>query len=132
MIDTIINFVVNLQWNSRLAIALYWVPFSFCLYGYTVRTFKRYIVDRKIRETPGAIYIPKEKIGTLLGRALVTITPIANLWAAMFDLAPKMFSSLFSVIEKIFDQPLVPDTKYHHDIRKDKNNKEKINVSNFS
>lgn len=120
MIDTVTNFVVNLQWNSWLAIVLYWIPLTFCMYGYTNRTIKRYIADRKTRETPGAIYVPRERLGTLLGRALVTITPIANLWATMFDLAPKIFSNFFKTIEKIFDQPLVPDTKYHSDIRRSK------------
>lgn len=30
----------------------------------------------------------EDTIGTLIGRAIVTITPVANLWAASFDVAP--------------------------------------------
>lgn len=121
MIDTILNYVYTFQWNGWLAIGLYWLPLSFCAYGYSVRTFRRYVADRKLRETPGAHYHPKETLGTLIGRALVTVLPIANLWASAFDLAPKIFSHFFETLAKIFDQPLVPDTKYHAQLRK-KNN----------
>jgi len=56
-------------------------------------------------------YSPTDKIGTLIGRALVSIVPIANLWAGMFDVAPRLFSHLIERIEKIFDTPLVPPVK---------------------
>lgn len=121
MVDMILNYILTFQWNSWLAIGLYWVPLSFCVYGYTARTIKRYVSDKKERETPGAFYYPRETVGCLIGRALVTILPIANLWAALFDLAPKIFSEFFTLIGKIFDQPLVPDTKYHYDLRKKEN-----------
>lgn len=56
-------------------------------------------------------YSPTDKIGTLIGRALVSIVPVANLWAGMFDVAPRLFRRLIERIEKIFDSPLVPAPK---------------------
>ena len=53
-------------------------------------------------------YSPTDKIGTLIGRALVSIIPVANLWAGMFDVSPRLFRRLIDRIEKIFDAPLVP------------------------
>jgi len=56
-------------------------------------------------------YKPTDRIGTLIGRALVSIIPIANLWAGMFDISPRLFSRLIERIEIIFDTPLVPSNK---------------------
>lgn len=56
-------------------------------------------------------YYPTDKIGTLIGRALVSIVPVANLWAGMFDVAPRLFRRMIERIEKIFDSPLVPAPK---------------------
>lgn len=56
-------------------------------------------------------YSPTDKIGTLIGRALVTIIPFANLWAGVFDISPRLFKRLIETIEKIFDTPLVPQDK---------------------
>ncbi|MCU9931067.1 hypothetical protein OFL77_27425, partial [Escherichia coli] len=53
-------------------------------------------------------YYPTDTIGDIIGRAIVSILPIANLWAASFDLAPKIFSRFFDAIAKAFSQPLVP------------------------
>lgn len=57
-------------------------------------------------------YSPTDRIGTLIGRVLVSIIPIANLWAGMFDISPRLFSRLIERIEIIFDTPLVPSNKY--------------------
>ena len=112
MFDTILNF----EFNSLLGILLYWVPLSLCLYGYTLRTWVNYQHDVKERalheEQPkGNFYSPTDTIGTLIGRGIVTIVPVANLWAAAFDVAPKMFRSFFEWIGKVFDMPLVPEKK---------------------
>jgi hypothetical protein len=47
-------------------------------------------------------------VGSILGYALLTIIPVANLFAAIFDVAPKVFSSAIKYLEKVFNQPLVP------------------------
>ncbi len=59
---------------------------------------------RKFPRPEFASYRPTDTVGTLIGRAFVSFLPVANLWAAMFDLAPDVF-------ERVFNQPLVPEDK---------------------
>lgn len=105
-----IDYVREFEWNSTLGILLFWVPLAFCLVGYTLRTAKNYRKDVAKRLSDG-FYHPTDTIGTLIGRALVSVIPVANIWAAMFDLAPEVFSGLFKWLGKVFDQPLVPDNE---------------------
>jgi len=109
--------------NSLFGIILYWVPVSLCLVGYTIRTGANVRADRKKRKDVEKVvadnpttdgyeanryYNPTDTIGSLVGRAIVTVTPIANLWAALFDVAPFLFGNFFVWIAKVLDQPLVP------------------------
>jgi len=94
-------------------VLLYLVPLVFCLVFYTVRTVKNYrndVAERAghLRQDDSWGYIPTDTIGTLIGRALVSILPVANIWAALFDLAPGVFGNLFKALGRLFDQPLVP------------------------
>lgn len=112
MIKFLTLFCVNtVTFNSILGFLLYWVPLLFCMVGYTIRTGKNYRKDIKARDKLFDSYHPTDTIGTLIGRALVSIIPIANLWAAIFNLAPDFFGELFDYIGKIFDQSLVPRKK---------------------
>lgn len=56
----------------------------------------------------GNSYKPTDTVGTIVGRVLVSWLPVANLWAALFDLGPEVFGRFFRWIGKVFDQPLVP------------------------
>lgn len=112
------------QFNSILGICLYWAPMSLCVIGYTLRTArnlrKDLITRRKCKENwlsgnPEGrslmcmdYYAPTDTVGTLIGRAFVSIMPVANIWAAMFDVAPALFGKLFDYITTVFNQPLVP------------------------
>lgn len=112
MIEFLKLFCVNTAtFNSIFGFILYWVPLLFCIVGYTIRTGKNYRIDIKERESSPKSYCPTDTIGTLIGRAIVSIIPIANLWAAIFSLAPDFFGDLFNYIEKVFDKPLVPRKK---------------------
>ena len=126
MIESIRQFAFNTAtFNSLVGILLYWVPTALCIVGYTVRTFRNVQTDvkrrkecevaermAKVTETRScSYYTPTDTIGSLLGRALVSILPIANLWAAMFDVAPIMFKRIFDLFDKVFNQPLVPPRK---------------------
>lgn len=123
MIDAILGYWAN-PW---IAMMLYWLPLSICALGYTLRTFENYhkdlaartayvsaLAEAKRKDDDGRsmrgvdYYSPTDKIGTLIGRALVTLCPIANVWAAVFDVSPRMFSRIIQRVEAIFDQPLVP------------------------
>lgn len=115
----LVNKVLSLPLNSELGILLYWVPASLCAFGYTVRTFANYQRDVSkraevalISEDPSSresrYYSPTDTIGALVGRAIVTIIPVANLWAATFDVAPSLFGRFFSYLGRVLNQPLVP------------------------
>lgn len=106
-----LDYIMNFEWNGWIGIGLYWVPLAFCVFGYTMRTAQNYMKDKEAREKKGEYYHPTDTVGTLIGRAIVSVVPVANLWAAMFDVAPKVFSRLLDAIERIFSQPLVPDSE---------------------
>jgi len=132
-----INYLLTNWMTGWMEMLLYWLPLSICVVGYTLRTAENYqkdLIERdkyrkssKIRKEMGSdelndyirknkgvyssYYSPTDKIGTIIGRALVSIIPVANLWAGLFDVAPRLFHRLIERIEKIFDTPLVPAIK---------------------
>lgn len=105
------DYILDFQFNSRLAIILYWIPLFFCIFGYTMRSAKNYIKDKEEREKDKHYYVPTDTVGDLVGRFLISLVPIFNLIAAMFDLSPEVFSSFFRFINKFLDIPLVPKRK---------------------
>lgn len=137
MIMNGISYLLTNWMTGWMGMLLYWLPLSICVVGYTLRTAENYqkdLIERdkyrkssKIRKEMGSdelndyirknkdeyssYYSPTDKIGTIIGRALVSIIPVANLWAGMFDVAPRLFHRLIERIEKIFDTPLVPEIK---------------------
>ena len=127
-----INWVYEYWLTGWMGLFLYWLPLSLCVVGYTIRTFDNFKTDVSEREKYlrylsikqekidsgkdldkriTCYYRPTDTIGTLIGRALVSITPVANLWAGVFDVAPRMFSRVIKIVEKAFDTPLVPEPK---------------------
>ena len=106
-----IDWIHGLQLNSTLGLLLYWLPLAFCGYGYLLRTHRNYQKDKAKREEPGGYYAPTDTLGTLIGRGLVSVVPVANLCAATFDLGPEVFGRAFKLIGEVFDQPLVPDSE---------------------
>ncbi len=123
MIDSILNFIFPFQWTSWPGILLYWIPLVICLIGYSIKTIKQYLKDKKVRETPGTYYIPSLTIGTVLARILATVLPTINLIAAIFDIVPKLSSQLFLLVDDLFCYPLVPDSSRYINIRERKNEK---------
>ena len=108
MITNIAEFLTDPIWGSLF----YVLPFTICAYGYTARTWNNYRKDVLNRDDPErTIYYPTDTIGSVLGRALVSIIPLANLWAAAFDIGPEVFGDFFRWLGKLFDQPLVPKRK---------------------
>ncbi len=116
--ETLLTFNLwGVSLTNWLGILLYWLPAALCLYGYTIRIWVRYRRDYNDREEYERdlndsrrihAYIPSLTVGSILGYALLTIIPVANLFAAIFDVAPKVFSSAIKYLEKVFNQPLVP------------------------
>lgn len=99
-------------WNGWIALLLYWLPLVLCVYGYTVRSALKVRKDRAAREKAATqehgLYLPSITLGTLAGYAATTVVPVANLFAAIFDVAPAMFRSFFDWCARVLDFPLVP------------------------
>lgn len=115
--DYIPDFVLDVYHNTLLAGLLYWLPLAFCAFGYLMRTARNFRKDRGERTRPGAFYHPTDTIGSLIGRAIVTLLPVGNLLAAIFDLGPEVFGKFFEWLRAVFDQPLVPDIPDGQEIR---------------
>lgn len=120
-----LEYITDFRWNSLLGILMYWVPLLFCVYGYLLRTHRNVQKDKREREN-GSYYMPTDKMGTLIGRGILAILPVGNLFAAIFDLGPEVFGRFFRRLEQLFDIPLVPDTDAAKAKREQKKNS-KIN-----
>lgn len=106
-----IDWTLSIWANQWIAFGLYWAPLAFCAVGYFARTMRNFTKDRSERIKPGGYYVPTDTLGTLIGRAVVTLLPVGNLLAAVFDLAPEVFGRFFKWISRVFNHPLVPDFK---------------------
>ena len=113
-----IDYIWNFEWTGLMGILLYWVPSACCCVGYTARTANNYMQDKRQREEAGARYEPTDTIGALIGRAIVSALPVANLWAAAFDIAPKFLGGFFDWLDRVFNTPLVPDSDSYKSKRK--------------
>ena len=116
MTDWLVKFSIETAtFNSIFGICLYWLPMLICMVGYTMRTARNIQVDKKERAEKesgkSTYYSPTDTIGDLVGRSLISLIPIGNLWAALFDVSPMLFEKLFKWIGQVFDQPLVPKRK---------------------
>lgn len=136
-----LDYLMKSWMTGWMGMLLYWLPLTICVVGYTLRTSENLQNDyierekyraflKRLKELEGnedetdrfkrscyhseqytTHYSPTDKIGTLIGRALVSIIPFANLWAGTFDVSPRLFKRLIERIEKIFDTPLVPQDR---------------------
>lgn len=103
-----IEWVLGYWGNKWIALGIYWIPMATCAVGYIIRTARDIQKDRVTRAEYPTIYIPTITIGTLIGRGIVSIIPIANFCAALFDVFPGIIKGFFRILGDIFDQPLVP------------------------
>lgn len=116
MIDLIWNLVTNVELNSMMGIYLYWAPTLYCLVFYFIRTVVNFREDKErhdkyLADPRNNWYAPSETVGTILGRLLTSVTPVMNIWAALFDLTPEVFKRFFKYFGNLLDIPLVPKKK---------------------
>lgn len=99
-------------WNSWIAVLLFWMPAALNAYGYTVefvQLYRKELRDRAKAEADDKAYFsPNLTVGWIVGHAALAVIPIANLFAAVFDVAPKVFGDFFTWIGRVLDFPLVP------------------------
>ena len=134
MIETMIKF----WFTGWMGLLLYWLPLVICLIGYTMLTFKNYRTDlierekfRRFKEKRDSLpaekiedfikfesarntqeyiyhYSPTDRLGNVIGRGIVSVVPVVNLWCAVVDVSPDLFKHFFEKLEEVFDTPLVP------------------------
>ena len=108
--DTILSYAP--QWNSWMAVFLYWMPLALCSYGYVVEFVQAYRSELRDRAKAEAddkdYYYPSLTLGWIVGHVLLTVMPMVNLFMAVFYTAPRVFGDFFSWIGKALDMPLVP------------------------
>jgi hypothetical protein len=109
LFESVSVWLLALTFNSPWMVLFYGLPLLLCAYGYTARTWRNYRKD--VAKCGNEFYSPTDTIGTLIGRGVCTVTPLANLLAAIFDLGPEVFGSFFRWIGRVFDAPLVPGRK---------------------
>jgi len=102
------NWMLDFKYNNLAGFILYWIPFLFCVYGFTIRSIKEYKKDIKNRVKYNT-YCPTITIGDIMCRIFWSIIPILNILNVIFNLAPEIFSDIFTLIHKFFDIPLVPE-----------------------
>lgn len=130
------DWLLALWVNPFIAVLCYWLPLTICFFGYLIRTNENYQKDvierakwhsfleakknfeaKKLDEAefkrayPRSEFLykfsPTDTYGTLLGRGLLTITPVANIFAAIFDVSPHLFKRFFDWIRLVFNTPIV-------------------------
>ncbi len=102
-------------WNSYIAIMLFWVPMVVCFVGYSFRglaAIRTDLVNRKSylnHETNH--YEPKATFGAFLWALFVSILPVGNLIATLFDVGKEVISEIlnFPLIPKPVSRPPAPE-----------------------
>lgn len=92
--------------TGLLGMLLYWLPAAFCVAGYTMKSWGDYRRDIKARDAD-TYYHPSITVGTLIGRAVLSAVPVANLIAGIFDVAPHVFGNFLDWLGRVFSVPLV-------------------------
>jgi hypothetical protein len=105
-----IDYVLNFQFNSLLAVYLYWLPLALCVIGYTARTWLEYREELRRREEcvkTNYSYFPNLTLGVIVGRIFSAVAPGFNILALVFSVGGPMLSSVFGFFGSVLRVPLV-------------------------
>jgi hypothetical protein len=91
--------------NYTLSFCLYWIPLAMCFLGYVLQTIKDYKADY-VSHTSN-YYNPKLTIGVLVGRLLITILPVFNLFTAVFKQLPMLIGNFLDFLDQTLNIPLI-------------------------
>ena len=109
------SFIESVISSPLWLLLLYVLPLILCLYGYIIRTWvniRKDIAKRQEVKCCGhGYYESTDTIGNVVGRILVSFIPVINIFAALFDVAPEVFSRIFDRILKVLSYPIVPPCK---------------------
>ncbi len=97
-----IEYVKSFEFNSLLALFVYWIPTAICVAVYLFRSIGLY--KRDLKKCDEKYYSPQLTIGLIIGYTILAITPCVNLFAMVFD----CLGSVFKWLGRFMDIPLVP------------------------
>ena len=100
-----IDYVTSFEFNSQLAIFVYWIPALICIAVYLFRFVGMYKKD--VDKSKGSYYSPELTVGYILALSIGSFIPVINLFMLIFDAA----ASAFRFIGTILDIPLVPKAR---------------------
>lgn len=96
-----IDFVTSFEFTSFLALLVYWTPLAICTAVYFFRAIRLYRTD--LEKCQKEYYSPELTIGLIFWMLFLSVTPLINIFALVFDCA----ASVFRLIIDAFDIPLV-------------------------
>lgn len=123
MFDTLLQFFhlpITQMATNWLGIVLYWVPAGLCIVGYIYSTVVDYLADLDDRST-ASHYKPDLTVGRILARILLSVIPGVNIALAVFQMLPRVVSTVCDWLGETFNTPLVPDSKAHKAARAERN-----------
>ena len=77
------EYLKSFEFNSMLALFVYWIPLAICLSVYFFRTIKIYKQD--LSQCTRERYDPELTIGLIVWYLLISIIPAVNLFALVFE-----------------------------------------------
>ena len=84
----------------------YIVPLILCLIGYAYKTYLEYKRDLA-REEDISFYVTKLTVGCIVIRVVVSVLPIINITALVFDLYQPKIENMWNGLVRLMDKPLV-------------------------
>ena len=100
-IKTMFEFISSYNFISTLAIFTYWIPLFICSCVYLFRGVGLYKND--LRSCTDEHYSPGLRLSEIFWGAVLSITPVVNVLAMLFD----CMGSVFRFIGKTLNYPLV-------------------------
>lgn len=97
-----LDYVTSFEFNSQLAVFIYWIPATICVAVYLLRFVSMYRED--VVKSQKDNYQPSLTIGYIVGLTAGSFCPVINLFMLFFDAA----ASAFKFIGRLLNVPLVP------------------------
>lgn len=88
--------------TGQMGFWTYWLPMILCVIGYSGRTW---VQVKNIRNRKS--YVPPLTVGTILGRAICSVTPILNVVCLVFGLSYDMLRRCAGWVEAVLRFELV-------------------------
>lgn len=109
--DTIHNFILSfLAFTHSHIFYMYWLPVVLTAFGYVRKTKDEYDKDIEEREESDKrkqTYYPTLKLGTVIGRLVVSFIPFVNIFHAIKSVW-FLGEDIIELCKKWLDIPLVP------------------------